>query len=321
MTHFRREKFVPAGGPDGGNGGNGGSIYLKANEGLATLLDFRYQRHHTAEDGGKGGTNNRQGARGEDLTLTVPCGTVAYDADTDEILGEVLNDGEILIVAKGGRGGIGNAVFTCSTQQAPTQTVPPGRGEEKKLRLELKLIADVAIIGAPNVGKSTLIRVISAARPKVADYPFTTLVPNLGVVQYQDHNPFVVADVPGLIPGASQGKGLGHEFLRHIERTKALVHLIDGSQEDEALWRQDHDMILEELRLYNPELLERPRLTVISKIDTHSTPEFAQKLKDFEQYLVDQGQPRPLGVSAAARVGIEKLLESLIPLLSGEPHV
>jgi GTP-binding protein len=324
MAHFRREKFVPAGGPDGGSGGNGGSIHLKGDEGLSTLLDFRYQRHHTAEDGGKGGTNNRQGARGEDLTLTVPCGTVAYDADTDEPLGEVLSDGETLLVAQGGRGGIGNAVFTSSTQQAPTQVVPPGVGDEKHLRLELKLIADVAIIGAPNAGKSTLIRVISAARPKVADYPFTTLVPNLGVVQYQDHNPFVVADVPGLIPGASQGKGLGHEFLRHIERTKALVHLIDGSQEDEALWRQDHDMILEELNLYNPELLQRPRLTIISKIDTHNTPEFTRKLKDFEQYLVGQGLNPPLGISAASRVGIDKLLESIVALLNkegaGEQH-
>ncbi|WP_186649545.1 GTPase ObgE [Fluviispira vulneris] len=320
MSHFRREKYVPAGGPDGGNGGNGGDVYLYATEGLSTLLDFRYQRFHEAEAGGKGGTNNRQGRCGDDLILKVPCGTVAYDSESGEIIGEVLYEGHKLLVAKGGKGGIGNTVFTTARNQAPTKTIAPIVGESKSLRLELKMIADVGIIGSPNAGKSTLITVISAARPKVADYPFTTLVPTLGVVSHKESNPFVVADVPGLIPGASQGKGLGHDFLRHIERTRVLVHLIDGSQETAEAMISDFDGILEELRLYDKALLDRPRITVVSKVDSLANEEIEESLNNtealngFRNYLKLKKTPY-LEISSAYRIGITEMLDKLIEVL------
>ncbi|WGL58718.1 GTPase ObgE [Pigmentibacter sp. JX0631] len=320
MSHFRREKYVPAGGPDGGNGGNGGDVYLEATEGLSTLLDFRYQRYYEAETGGKGGTNNRQGKTGETLTLKVPCGTVAYDIESGELIGEVLYEGHRLLVAKGGKGGIGNTLFVNSRNQAPTKTIPPVIGENRNIRLELKMIADVGIIGSPNAGKSTLITVISAARPKVADYPFTTLVPTLGVVSHKEANPFVVADVPGLIPGASQGKGLGHDFLRHIERTCVLIHLIDGSQETAEAMISDYDGILEELALYDGALLQRPRITVISKVDSLAGEEMEENtnsdaLNGFKNYLKLKKTPF-FEISSAFRIGINELLDKLIEVLS-----
>lgn len=320
MSHFRREKYVPAGGPDGGNGGNGGDVYLEATEGLSTLLDFRYQRYYEAEAGGKGGTNNRQGKTGETLTLKVPCGTVAYDIESGELIGEVLYEGHRLLVAKGGKGGIGNTLFVNSRNQAPTKTIPPVIGENRSIRLELKMIADVGIIGSPNAGKSTLITVISAARPKVADYPFTTLVPTLGVVSHKEANPFVVADVPGLIPGASQGKGLGHDFLRHIERTCVLIHLIDGSQETAEAMISDYDGILEELALYDGALLQRPRITVISKVDSLAGEELEENtnldaLIGFKNYLKLKKTPF-FEISSAFRIGINELLDKLIEVLS-----
>ncbi|MGY3803439.1 GTPase ObgE [Pigmentibacter ruber] len=320
MSHFRREKYVPAGGPDGGNGGNGGDVYLEATEGLSTLLDFRYQRYYEAEAGGKGGTNNRQGKTGETLTLKVPCGTVAYDIESGELIGEVLYEGHRLLVAKGGKGGIGNTLFVNSRNQAPTKTIPPVIGENRSIRLELKMIADVGIIGSPNAGKSTLITVISAARPKVADYPFTTLVPTLGVVSHKEANPFVVADVPGLIPGASQGKGLGHDFLRHIERTCVLIHLIDGSQETAEAMISDYDGILEELALYDVALLQRPRITVISKVDSLAGEELEENnnldaLIGFKNYLKLKKTPF-FEISSAFRIGINELLDKLIEVLS-----
>ncbi len=320
MSHFRREKYVPAGGPDGGNGGNGGDIFLEATNGLSTLLDFRYQRFYEAETGGKGGTNNRQGKYGDQLTLKVPCGTVAFDCETGEVIGEVLYEKHRLLVSKGGKGGIGNTLFVNSRNQAPTKTIPPGIGESRAIRLELKMIADVGIIGSPNAGKSTLITVISAARPKVADYPFTTLVPTLGVVSHKESNPFVVADVPGLIPGASQGKGLGHDFLRHIERTCVLIHLIDGSQETAESMISDYDGILEELSLYDKALLERPRLTVISKVDSLAGEEIEtiinhDALNGFRNYLKLKKMPY-LEISSAFRVGISELLDKVIEILS-----
>ncbi len=321
MSHFRREKYVPAGGPDGGNGGKGGCVSLIATTELSTLLDFRYQRFHEAQDGGKGGTNNRQGRQGDDLQLRVPCGTIAYDIETDEVVGEVLQEGDTLLIAQGGNGGIGNTVFSTSRNQAPTRTIPPSPGESRLVRLELKMLADVAIIGCPNAGKSTLITVISAARPKVADYPFTTLVPTLGVVSHKDSAPFVVADVPGLIAGASQGKGLGHDFLRHIERTRVLIHLVDGSQESTEAMISDFEGILEELRLYDKKLLERPRITVISKVDivAGENEELAHEnllaLNGFRSYLKQRKQPY-FEISSAYRTGISAMLDKVITLLS-----
>lgn len=313
IVHFRREKHVPYGGPDGGNGGNGGDLLLEGDDNLSTLLDFRYNRFHEAKAGVKGGTNNRYGRRGEDLVLRVPCGTMVIDADTDEVIGEILAHGERLVVAKGGTGGIGNSVFATSRNQAPTKTIPPGVGESRMLKLELKLIADVGIIGAPNAGKSTLISVISAARPKVADYPFTTLVPHLGVVSHKDANPFVVADVPGLIPGASEGKGLGHDFLRHIERTRVLVHLVDCSQETSDAMIADFEGILNELNLYDKRLLERPRFTVLSKVD--NPEENPEALNDFKNHLKNKNIPF-IEISSAMRRGVDELLDRLVQILS-----
>jgi GTPase len=324
MVHFRREKHVSLGGPDGGNGGEGGDLILQGDENLSTLLDFRYQRYHEAEDGGKGGTNNRAGHRGKDVTLKVPCGTVVYDSESMECVGEVLNHNQILLVCKGGQGGIGNTVFASSRNQAPTTIIPPKPGQIRSLRLELKMIADVGIIGSPNAGKSTLVTVISAARPKVADYPFTTLVPTLGVVSHKDVAPFVVADVPGLIVGASQGKGLGHDFLRHIQRTKILVHMIDGSQEAKENMIEDFEGILKELEIYDSKLLKRPRLTVLSKVDTLSSktpqaiPEEFETLKEFAQYLESKGTPY-LMISAATRSGICELLDAFVDTLNAHP--
>jgi GTP-binding protein len=314
MVHFRKEKFVPFGAPDGGNGAEGGSIFLAGDEGLSTLLDFRYVRHYEAETGGHGGTNNREGKRGAHTILRVPLGTMALDHDSGEVLGEVLRHEEQILVAKGGQGGVGNSVFTNSRNQSPTKTVPPGYGEKRTIRLELKMMADVGIVGAPNAGKSTLITVVSAARPKVADYPFTTLVPTLGVVQHKEANPFVLADVPGLIPGASEGKGLGHEFLRHIERTRIIVHLIDASQTLEGM-KGDYASILEEMGRYAPELLERPRLTVLSKADVaKGDPDIQKDLKAFEKYLSGRSE-KVLVVSAALREGISEMLDKIVEML------
>jgi GTPase len=322
MAHFRREKYIPFGGPDGGNGGEGGDVVFEGDEGLSTLLDFRYQRNHEATDGERGGTNNRQGGRGKEVALKVPCGTILIDKDTEEIIGEVMHHGHRVVVAKGGRGGIGNSNFATSRNQAPTKTIPPLPGERKNLRLELKMIADVGIFGSPNAGKSTLITAISSATPKVADYPFTTLVPNLGVVSHKDFAPFVVADVPGLISGASEGKGLGHDFLRHIERTKMLVHLVDGSISSFEAMKQDYEGILEELRLYDENLLNRPRLTVISKMDIVQDNEGYDDqvnqqavVEEFRVYLKSKGVPW-LEISSALRLGITQLLDSMIEKLS-----
>lgn len=319
MSHFRREANVAFGGPDGGNGGRGGNIIFKGDEGLHTLLDFRFNRIHEAKDGGKGGTNNRQGGVGDDLVLKVPCGTVVFDADSGEIIGEVIKHEQQLVVAEGGKGGVGNHVFVSSSNQAPTKTIPPVMGERKRIRLELKMIADVGIIGAPNAGKSTLITVISAARPKVADYPFTTLVPNLGVVSHKDADPFVVADVPGLIPGASEGKGLGHDFLRHIERTRILIHLVDASQDSSEAMIQDFEGILSELALYDEDLLHRPRITVLSKLDLvipETDEEYLNEeaIQGFRNYLKGKGVEF-LEVSSARRMGVSKMLDQVVELL------
>ena len=264
---FRREKYVPRGGPNGGDGGRGGSVILEADEGLGTLLDFRYKRHYTAARGGHGEGSDRHGASGADLTLRVPVGTTVRERDTGLLLGDLTRQGERLDVARGGRGGRGNARFATSTNRAPRRADPGEAGEERDLRLELRLLADVGVVGFPNAGKSTLVARLSAARPKIADYPFTTLVPTLGLVRLDEDRSFVIADVPGLIPGAAEGKGLGLRFLRHLERTRLLVHLLDL---DPATGRDPVDdwrTIQAELKAYSPELAARPQLLAANKVD------------------------------------------------------
>jgi GTP-binding protein len=264
---FRREKFVPRGGPDGGDGGRGGSVILEADEGLGTLLDFRYRRHYAARRGGHGEGSDRHGANGADLVLRVPVGTTVRERDAGHLLGDLTAHGERLRVARGGRGGRGNARFATPTRRAPRHAEPGEAGEERTLRLELRLLADVGVVGFPNAGKSTLVARLSAARPKIADYPFTTLVPTLGLVRLEEGRSFVIADVPGLIPGAAQGKGLGLRFLRHLERTRLLVHLLDL---DPATGRdpvEDWRTIQAELLAYSPDLAARPQLVAANKVD------------------------------------------------------
>ena len=263
---FRREKYIPKGGPDGGDGGHGGSVYLEADESLNTLSDYRYQKLYKAESGAGGRGRNCSGKAGGDLVLKVPVGTSAYDDETQELIGDLTSPGERLLIARGGRGGLGNTHFKSSTNRAPRQTVPGTPGEERPVRLELNVIADVGLLGLPNAGKSTLIRAVSAARPKVADYPFTTLVPNLGVVSLDQHRSFVMADIPGLIEGAAMGAGLGIRFLKHVMRTRLLLHVVDmlpmdGTPAEQAL------TIARELENFSPTLAEHERWLVLNKVD------------------------------------------------------
>jgi GTP-binding protein len=261
---FRREKFVPKGGPDGGNGGNGGNIIIRTNRHLNTLLDFQYRRNYRAPRGEHGLGANKTGKSGKDITLDVPVGTVIRDGTSGSVIADLTEDGQTIVVAQGGVGGKGNAEFATSVNQAPREFTHGTEGEEREIELELKLLADVGLVGLPNAGKSTLISVISAAKPKIADYPFTTLIPNLGIVRVDLGQSFVVADIPGLIEGAHEGKGLGHQFLRHIERTRVLVFLIESTSADPAL---DFGMLLNELRLFNASLGSKPRIVAITKTD------------------------------------------------------
>ncbi len=268
---FRREKFVPRGGPDGGDGGNGGSLWFLTDAALTTLLDYHYQRHYQAERGEHGKGSGKHGASAPDLILRVPLGTVVADRDTGEHLGDLSAAGQRLLAAPGGRGGRGNARFATATHRAPRRVEPGGRGEARWIHLELKLLADVGVIGFPNAGKSTLVSRVSAATPRIADYPFTTLTPTLGLVRVDERRDFVIVDLPGLIPGAAEGKGLGHRFLRHTERTRLLIHLIDL---DPATGREpveDYQMIQHELKAYSPELGARPQLVVANKTDLPGT--------------------------------------------------
>ncbi len=264
IISFRREKFIPKGGPDGGNGGRGGSVILRANRHLTTLLDFQYRREYRAQRGAHGLGARKTGKSGEDMTLDVPVGTLVRDTATGKLLGDLVRDGEELTVAAGGRGGRGNSEFATSTNQAPRIYEPGEDGEKREIELELKLLADVGLVGLPNAGKSTLISVISAARPKIADYPFTTLVPNLGIVRVDTGRSFVVADIPGLIEGAHSGKGLGLQFLRHIERTSVLVILLEATRGD---IKADYDVLLRELTEFNKSLGRKPRLIALTKMD------------------------------------------------------
>lgn len=263
-VHFRREKHVPKGGPDGGNGGRGGHIILKGNSQLWTLLHLKYKKHVIAENGKPGEGGRRFGAEGEDVILEVPLGTVAKDAETGKKIFEITADGEERILTEGGRGGLGNENFKTATQQTPRYAQPGEEGKEEWVILELKLLADVGLVGFPNAGKSTLLSVLSAAKPEIADYPFTTLTPNLGVVPYHDYKSFVMADIPGIIEGASEGKGLGIRFLRHIERNAILLFLIPADADDIA---HEYNVLLGELKKYNPELLDKERILAISKSD------------------------------------------------------
>jgi GTPase len=264
IVAFRREKYVPAGGPAGGNGGKGGSVIFVATQNLQTLLDFQYSRHFKADDGKRGGPNNCTGANGGDRIIKVPCGTVVYDLDSGEIIGDLVTPEQTLIVAAGGKGGLGNRHFLSNNNRAPEYALPGLDGEKRHLRLELKLLAEVGIIGLPNAGKSTLISAVSSARPKIADYPFTTLIPNLGVVRKPTGDGTVFADIPGLIEGAHQGIGLGHEFLRHIERTRLLIHLVSLTSEDPIA---DYQIIQGELSAYGRGLEKRSQILVFNKID------------------------------------------------------
>lgn len=265
---FRREKFVPKGGPNGGDGGNGGNVIFRADKSLATLIDFRYKKIYKAERGRHGMGGDKTGKTGADAVILVPCGSIIKDALSEETLADLVKHGDTFIAANGGKGGKGNAKFATPTNQAPRIAEPGGKGEEKELIIELKLIADVGLVGLPNAGKSTLISKISAAKPKIADYPFTTLQPNLGIVKYKDYSSFVVADVPGLIEGAHLGKGLGIRFLKHIERTKILVFLIDATMIFEKENKtEDYDTLIGELRSYDRSLLEKPRMICFTKID------------------------------------------------------
>ena len=276
---FRREKYIPRGGPDGGDGGRGGSIWAVADGNLNTLIDFRYTRVFRAQSGENGRGADCYGKGGEDMLLRVPVGTVFADLDSGEVIADLDSDGKKALLAKGGDGGLGNLHFKSSTNRAPRQTTQGGEGERHELRLELKVLADVGLLGLPNAGKSTFIRAVSAAKPKVADYPFTTLHPNLGVVRVDHNRSFVIADIPGLIEGAAEGAGLGHRFLRHLQRTGLLLHLIDISPFDpEADPVHDAHAILEELRKYDPELFDKPRWLVINKIDLLPEEERAERI-------------------------------------------
>jgi GTP-binding protein len=263
-THFRREKYIPKGGPDGGNGGKGGSIYLRGNRNYWTLLHLKFERHIIATPGGGGTAKRSSGKDGEDRVIEVPCGTVVYDAETGEYICDVTGDGQQQLLLQGGRGGLGNWNFRTSTNQAPRYAQPGEPAQERKIILQLKLLADVGLVGFPNAGKSTLLSAISAARPKIADYPFTTLEPNLGIVGYRDNRSFVMADIPGIIEGASEGKGLGLRFLRHIERNSLLLFMIPADTHD---IRKEYEVLHRELVQYNPELLTKNRVLAITKSD------------------------------------------------------
>jgi GTP-binding protein len=317
---FRREKYVPRGGPDGGDGGRGGAVILETDEGLGTLLDFRYRRHYTAGRGGHGQGSDRHGANAADLRLRVPVGTVVRERDAGLILGELTAAAETLVVARGGRGGRGNAAFATSTRRAPRVAEPGQPGEERWLVLELKLLADVGVVGFPNAGKSTLVSRLSAARPKIADYPFTTLVPTLGLVRVDEARSFVIADIPGLVPGAAEGKGLGLRFLRHVERTRVLVHLLDL---DPATGRdpvQDWRLIQHELARYSPALAERPQLLAANKTDVDGSAGHLERVRAF---AAREGRPL-VALSARTGQGLDELRGRLAEMLdrtAAEPAV
>jgi GTP-binding protein len=306
---FRREKYVPRGGPSGGDGGHGGEVVLAASEHHNTLLHFRFNAEHRAGRGRHGEGSNRTGRDGNPIELPVPVGTVVYDAETGELLHDFTTPGERFVAATGGRGGRGNARFATPTHQAPAQAEKGRPGEEKTLRLELKLLADVGLVGFPNAGKSTLISRISAARPKIADYPFTTLEPNLGVVRLDDDRTFVVADVPGLIEGAHLGQGLGMQFLRHVERTRLLVHLVDVSESSGRDPVRDFEVVLNELASFSQDLRSKPMIVAATKIDVAQDP---RRVDAIEAVAAERGMPF-FRISSVTGEGIEELKYAMAP--------
>ena len=298
-TSFRREWREPMGDPDGGEGGKGGDVTIRGDNNLATLLDYTYRDKWVAERGDHGKGQNMTGRGGESVLMPVPIGTVIKDSVTGEVIGEILESGQEIIVAKGGRGGKGNSFFATATHQSPREWQPGEEGEERHLELELKLIADIGLVGQPNAGKSTLLSVISAARPKIADYPFTTLAPNLGVIQLSDSRTFVVADIPGIIEGAHEGKGLGLKFLRHIERTRVLAFMIPIDTMD---WQAEYDQLRNEIRSYSPELADKPHCVVFTKLDLMG--------EDYVPEIVTQGAFGMYSISAPGRMGLDALKDA-----------
>jgi GTP-binding protein len=306
-VHFRREKFVPKGGPDGGDGGRGGHVILRGNKQLWTLIHLKYRKHVVAGNGKNGEGGQRTGAKGRDEILEVPLGTVARNADTNQIINEIIEDKQEIIITPGGRGGFGNCHFKSPTNQSPHISQPGEPGIEQTIIMELKVLADVGLVGFPNAGKSTLLSVLSAAKPKIADYPFTTLIPNLGVVAYRDYKSFVMADIPGIIEGASKGKGLGHRFLRHIERNSVLLFLIPADTRNIS---EEYQILISELKKYNPELLDKKRLLAVSKSDL---------LDDELKQEMGKEIPRNLPfiyISSVTMEGLSKLKDQLWKLLN-----
>ncbi|MBT3338596.1 MAG: GTPase ObgE [Anaerolineae bacterium] len=312
IVHFRREKYVPRGGPDGGDGGKGGDVIFEVRTTLNTLSAFRHVRRYIADSGKRGGRNNRYGKSGDDLIILIPPGTIIYDSITNDILGDLTDEGQQLIICKGGRGGRGNTHFKNSRHQVPRTAEKGEPPEEKNIRLELKLIADIGLIGVPNAGKSTLLASLTNAQPKIASYPFTTLIPNLGVAPVGEYDSVVLADIPGLIEGASQGAGLGHEFLRHIQRTRVLIHLLDGMGEDPIA---DFSQINTELALFDPRLGEKLQIVALNKIDQ---PEVAERWDEIKKEMKSRGY-EIMSISALARTDIRKLLLKAVEKLAETP--
>lgn len=310
IIHWRREKYIPKGGPDGGNGGNGGDVILRANKQINTLLDFRYKKKFEAKNGNPGEGSNCEGRSADDVIVNVPCGTLVRNHETGEIMADLTEHDQTIVIAKGGRGGKGNWTFKSSTNQAPRMCTPGTEGQEFFLDLELKLLADIGLVGFPNAGKSTLISVISAAKPKIANYPFTTLVPQLGMVYYKESKSFVVADIPGLIEGAHDGKGLGIQFLKHIERTKALVYLIDCTSET---IKDDYKVLFNELKSFNPDLPKKKTIIALTKLDIadDDVRKAARKVK------FPKGTP-VFYISAVTGEGIDDLKKEMWHIVSGE---
>ncbi|MAG88838.1 GTPase ObgE [Zunongwangia profunda] len=312
-SHLHREKYVAKGGPDGGDGGRGGHVILRGNKNLWTLFEFSFRRHIRAEHGGNGGKQRSSGADGQDEIVDVPLGTVIRDTETEEIIDEVTEDGQEIIIAEGGMGGRGNWHFKTSTNQTPRYSQPGIDGQELDITLELKVLADVGLVGFPNAGKSTLLSVITSAKPKIADYEFTTLKPNLGIVKYRDFKSFVVADIPGIIEGAAEGKGLGYRFLRHIERNSTLLFLVPADAENVA---KEYEILLDELRRYNPEMLDKDRLVAVSKTDM-----LDDELKAELKAELDENLPVPyLFISSVAQQGLTELKDKLWEMLNKDPE-
>ncbi len=308
-AHLRREKYIPKGGPDGGDGGRGGHIYLRGKQSMWTLLHFKYQRHFKAEHGKPGTSGNKTGLNGQDVIIDVPLGTVVKNAETNEVVLEITQDHEIKVLLEGGRGGLGNTHFKSSTHQTPIYAQPGESGKEATFILELKLLADVGLVGFPNAGKSTLLSVLSAAKPKIADYPFTTLTPNLGIVKYRDYQSFIIADIPGIIEGASDGKGLGLRFLRHIERNSVLLFMVPADSEN---IKKDFEILLNELKKFNPELLDKRRVLAISKIDLIDEKSLKKAMKNLK---IDT--PVAL-ISSVTAKGLENLKDILWKVINKE---